>query len=540
MAGLKSKKAGAAILFAVVASALVLVLSGCTPLNLRNFVEQKVQEYELAKNPRPILALKDGATVVGLDGTVTMPNTIFGDPGTKTLTIENQGNLPLTLSGPPYVSVTGGAGAAAYSLSQPGQTSIPAGTSVTFDAIFTPPAADTDYAATLVINSNDPQNGAYGFGASGHSTQWHGSKAVVSSPTAVYVSPQIAVAGSTVYVTYVDTNGINLSKSTDGGKTWVATPFRVSPQTITAGTNHSTVLTTGGDFHLFYYNSASNIVSYNKWPVGYSAIQSIWSSATLDVQVWQGIQNASIVLDSGKVYLCYWDHVNLRLRLAVSTDQSNPAAFSFTVYDVTNGTTQTGGFYPSIKIKSGYIYISYIDGTSLKVAKASTSSNLSLPASWSYYPVYTDATYPIGAATLVADSTKGHIIYSVLDGSSTLYHASSTDGLGMTTWTSDTTLAGENANQSDPVAFVLAGSSLYAQYNSSYGGGTYGVRMAVSADGGASWSKQWIDTQLSTSAANIAIAVSGQNVFTAYSTPLSHPNKYSITVKKSLDGGVTW
>lgn len=536
MAGLKTKTRGAAILVAAVAATLVLALSGCTPLNLRNFVEQKVQEYELAKNPRPILALKDGAAVVALDGTVTMPNTIFGDPGTKTLTIENQGNLPLALSGPPYVSVTGGAGAAAYSLSQPGQTTIPAGSSVPFDVIFTPPAADTDYAATLVINSNDPQNGAYGFGSSGHSTQWHGSKAVVSSSTTVYGSPQIAVAGSTVYVTYVDTNGINLSKSTDGGKTWVATPFRVSPPTITAGTNHSIVETTGGDFHLFYYNSSLNVVSYNKWPVGYSAIQSIWSSAALDFQVWQGIQNASIVLDSGKVYLCYWDHVNLRLRVAVSTDQSNPAAFSFTVYDVTNSPTQTGGFYPSMKIKSGDIYISYIDGKSIKLAKASTSSL----SSWNYYPVYTDAAYSIGAATLVADATKGHIIYSVSDGSSTLYHTSSTDGLGMTTWASDTTLAGENANQSYPVPFILAGSSLYALYNSSYGGGTNAVRLAVSTDGGASWSKQWIDTQLSTSSSNIAIAVSGSNVFTAYSTPSSHPNQYSITIKKSLDGGVTW
>ena len=167
-----------------------------------------------------------------------------------------------------------------------------------------------------------------------------------------------------------------------------------------------------------------------------------------------------------------------------------------------------------MKIKSGYIYVSYLDGKSIKLAKASTS-NLS---SWNYYPVYTDTTYNIGAATLVADSIKGHIIYFLSGGVQALHHASSTDGLGMTTGASDTTLTGETANQSYPLAFILAGSSLYALYNSSYGSGTYAVRMAVSTDGGASWSKQWIDTQLSTSAANIAIAVSGANVFAAYST----------------------
>ena len=316
MAGLKHTSAR--VLVAALFAGLALTLLGCTELNLKSFVVQKVQDYELEKNPRPVLVLKDGATVIAVNGTVTMPDTIFLDPGTKTLTIENQGNLPLILSGPPYVSVTGGAG---YTLIQPVQVTIPAGSSVPFDVIFTPPAADTDYPSTLVINSNDPQNGAYAFGASGHSTQWHGSKAVVSSPTShPYSSPQIAVAGSTAYVTYADTNGINLSKSTDGGKTWVATPFRVSPTTITTGTNHSTVLTTGGDFHLFYYDTASNVASYNKWPVGNPAIQSIWSSAALDSQVWQGIQNASADLDGGKIYLCYWDHVNLRLRVAVATD----------------------------------------------------------------------------------------------------------------------------------------------------------------------------------------------------------------------------
>ena len=38
----------------------------------------------------------------------------------------------------------------------------------------------------------------------------------------------------------------------------------------------------------------------------------------------------------------------------------------------------------------------------------------------------------------------------------------------------------------------------------------------------------------------MSLAVSGSTVYAVYDTPLSHPNQYSITVMKSLDGGANW
>ncbi|MCX6096850.1 MAG: choice-of-anchor D domain-containing protein, partial [Candidatus Bipolaricaulota bacterium] len=303
--------AGARALAAAPLAILALALLGCSDLNLKGFVEQKVLEYDLSQNPRPILALKDGATTIAANGTVTMPNTIFGDPGPKALTIQNQGNLPLTLSGPPYVSVTGGAGAAAYSVVQPAQSTIPAGGSTTFNVVFTPPAADLDYAATLVVNSNDPANGAYGFGASGHSTQWHGKTAVVSSPSAVYQSPQIAIAGSYIYVTYMD-SGIKLKKSTDGGKTWS------SATTLVPTSYWHSIAASGNNFHLFYHDPAGHSLQYCKSESNGGSLNYVRSFPVDTNQ--PGIMNSAIVLSGGSVYLCFYDTTNSKLQVSVSSD----------------------------------------------------------------------------------------------------------------------------------------------------------------------------------------------------------------------------
>jgi hypothetical protein len=513
---------------------LVFALVGCPNLSLRDFVEQKVLEYDLSLNPRPVLVLKDGTTTIPVNGTVTMPNTIFLDPGPKTLTIYNQGNLPLTLSSPTAVGEVSDPGSA-YTQVQPVQFTVPAASSVAFSVTFTPPAADADYSVNLVINSDDPTNGAYNFSVTGHSTQWHGMGTVVASAAS---APQIAVSGLSANATYSDGSAIVMRKSSNGGKTWTTYPFWSSSATITNSRYHSSILSPAGNYYIFYWDEGVNLVRFAKWFSGYPYIDSIWSSPlAVDFQVWQGIQNASILLDGGFIYLCYWDNPNSKLRLARLTDASSPSGgWSPVVYDITNGTSQTGGFYPSMKIRGTTVYVSYLDGKSLKIAKASTS-NLS---SWNYYGVYTDPTSNIGGATLVADAAKGHIIYFLSDGVQGLRHASSTDGLGMTTWTTDSTLSGETADQSYPLVFSLSGTTLWGMYNSYYTGSFYGVRLVKSTDGGSTWTKQWVDTDLSTSPANVSLAVAGSDVYAVYNTPSSHPNGSSITIMKSLDGGVTW
>ena len=133
---------------------------------------------------------------------------------------------------------------------QPVVFSIPAGGApITFGINYEPTAPDADYDAVFVINSDDPNHPAYAFSATGHSTQWHGSKAVVSSPTAVIQGPQVAIAGTNIYVTYTD-NGIKMTRSTDGGRTWSA------PTTLIGTSYWYSIAASGSNLHLFYYNSA--------------------------------------------------------------------------------------------------------------------------------------------------------------------------------------------------------------------------------------------------------------------------------------------
>ncbi len=115
-------RTAAAALPALLAFALV----GCPNLSLRDYVEQKVLEYDLSLNPRPILVLKDGGTTIPVNGTVTMPNTIFGVGTSEPLTIENHGNRTLTLSGT-AIGMTSFDPGSNYIAEQPVVFSIPAG-----------------------------------------------------------------------------------------------------------------------------------------------------------------------------------------------------------------------------------------------------------------------------------------------------------------------------------------------------------------------------------------------------------------------------
>jgi hypothetical protein len=500
---------------------LALALLACSDLGLKDYVEQKVLEYDLSLDPRPILVLKDGTTTIPASGTVTMPNTIFLDPEPKTLTIYNQGNLPLTLSSPTAVGEVSDPGNA-YSQAQPVQFTVPAGGSVNFTVTFTPPAADADYSANLVINSDDPANGAYAFAASGHSTQWHGKAPVVASPSGVYQSPQIAIAGSYIYVTYMD-NGIKLKTSTDGGKTWSAAT------TLYATSCWHSIAASGNNLHLFYYDSSGHTLQYCKSESNGASLNWV-RSFPVDTNA-DGIMNSSIVLSGGMVYLCFYDTTNTKLEVAASTD-TTPAGMSFgTPHDVTGGTTgQTGGFYPSLKVVSGTAHVTYADGKSVKFAK---SSNLT---SWTYKTLYTYATDNIGATALTVDSA-GHALWSV-GGTFALHNANSTDGLTMANWSSDVTLP-ENEQLSHSLPFVAQGGYLYASYYR-YSSPS-GIRMATSGDGGSSWSFQWLDQNVGSSGSYLSLAATGQQLYAIYVTPNNTaPNYNAVILMKSLDGGVTW
>lgn len=542
MAGLKVKQVFVLIIFVA-----AFVLSSCNPiLDLRALVEERVSLSKVA------LVLYDGSTIVSPGETIIWPDTIFGDPATKVLTLKNTGNSNVTLTGPNIVSITGGSGAASYGgIVQPVQMTLPPGSSTTFSATFTPVAPDDSYSCDFVINSNDSLNPSYVFHGLGWGKQWHGSKAVVTSTTQSFSYPKLAYLGGATPVLYLAyliydsgvpaNRGIALRYSTDGGKNWSA-PSLVVP-TSTFNISGFSFAAANSRLHLFYCDSTNNTMNYttsNATPgsINFSSNYVGVSNGSFAYGTnYYGVNNSVIVVANGNVYLAAYDNTSAtkRLYLYVRGDSLPTMGIpNFTQYTITDGTTHTGGFYPSIKVDSSNIYVSYLDSKVLRAVVSSISS----PGTFTYRTIFTDPTYNIGANALAIDSNQAYVLWFKSDGGCMPYCTPSTN-LTLSSWSSPSSFTGESASGTPITVLNKPGSTMYAAWTSYLG--TYTLKMATSTDNGSTWSTQFIDnTANGLGGQSISIDSAGSDLYVAYSTSSGHPNNYSITLKKSRDGGVTW
>jgi uncharacterized cupredoxin-like copper-binding protein len=197
----------------------VAVLAGCQQsLAVKDSI---VKAVDAARTAAPSLTLWDGTTQIAYGGTATWADTMYTTATTKTFTIKNEGSLDLTLNGATPVTITGTGQAAYASITQPASSTIAAGASTTFTVTFNPPAQVADYPATLVIASNDPTHASYTFSATGHSSEWHGVKTILSTASCAAAKVGYSVNNAnTVYVVYYDSAKLMLVKSSDKGATW--------------------------------------------------------------------------------------------------------------------------------------------------------------------------------------------------------------------------------------------------------------------------------------------------------------------------------
>lgn len=86
---------------------------------------------------------------------LNLPQTVVGQVSSRTVTIQNAGQRPLTLTSP--IDVSGGFGSNAFSVVEPATDTVPPGESVTFEARFAPQQAGSA-SATIGITSNDIGN----------------------------------------------------------------------------------------------------------------------------------------------------------------------------------------------------------------------------------------------------------------------------------------------------------------------------------------------------------------------------------------------
>ncbi len=538
--------------------ALSFVLLSCDPiLDLRLLVEERVSLSKVA------LVVYDGSTIIGPGDTITWPDTIFGDPATKILTLKNTGSTNVTLTGPNVVSITGGSGAASYGgIVQPVQMTLPPGSSTTFSATFTPAAPDNNYSCNFVVNSNDSFNPSYVFYGTGHSTQFHGSSRIVySASTAFYYSPQISIAPASVWqspnlptliAAYYMTTGIYLSISKDGGKTWPAPKLAISNTGVSAVSIGVSTGTTS-NIHIFYLSNTPSSALFYTIANTSSVVNSTFADYTSHFATnyvgsfpnshFYQVKNSNITFANNKVYLAYYNSAASKMQVALRDDTTPTMGIpAFSYYDVTGINGQTGGEFVSLQVDATKLYALYEDGQYTRVAVLPLVT-IGTPATYLYHTINNNGTgRSLWSSGLVIDGTRGYSLWR-LDGGSPLYSKVSTN-MSLSSWSALHTIAGETtatigAAQTTPLR--LANGVLYTLYFRS--SPSYGVRFASSSDEGVSWSPQWldVDSSFTGSASEVAIAVSGSTVYAAYTTQsATHPNDYSITLKKSLNGGATW
>ncbi|MBL8967557.1 MAG: exo-alpha-sialidase [Spirochaetaceae bacterium] len=496
------------------------------------------------------LALYDGAARILPGETVGWPDTIFGDPATKTLTLKNDGSKNVTLSGPLIVSKTGGGGQAAYGgIVQPVQLTLAPGASTSFSVDFTPAAPDADYACDFVINSNDASFPAYAFSGSGHSTQWHGSKAIVSAAgTTYFYCPKLAYVASptpTLYAAYKvydsatpANSGIAIRSSVDGGKTWSAATLVVASTDV--GGFSFTASSYG--LHLFYSLTSANTCHYCAAPSG--TLSFTWTGSFSFGTNYYNPGNEAISCANGQVYVAAYDNTSSpkKLYLYVRQDgfysyMGSTIPWDFTSYVVADGSTHTGGFYPTLKVDANNVYLAYTDSKVLRTARIPRST-ISDPGTWSYGTAWTDASN-IARDVIAIDSTRAYLFYAVSDGTGEPRLRASTD-LTLGSWSTGHSFSGEGSDGSNNIVFRMPdGNRMFAVWTSRYGG-VDSLRMSRSTDAGLSWSTQPLDASSGVAGSYTAMEIVGSTVYAAYSTNSPHPNGYSITIKKSLDGGATW
>lgn len=551
------RKAAALAAMAVAAALIateVLAVAGCQDsLAIKDFVQQRVND---ANTHLKLIEISTSTNIVE-SGTTTWPDTIFTETSSRTFRLSNIGPDNVTLIGENPVAVIGGTGQEAYgNIVQPLQRVLQPGDSTTFSISFTPPAPDTDYICSIVINSDDSMNPAFRFNGRGHSTQWHGSKAIVSTPSGIsYNYPKIAIAqspiiGKSIYVVYQKYNsstssdrGIFMRYSTDGGNSWsqesivvLSATNSISGFSFAASANY---------LHILYYDSTSGSQTYmvSAAPPNTISFQGVSSGTFSYATSYYTINNNAIVLANGKVYVViYKNTAPNTLTLAVRPSETTPTygepGFGGYIYPITDGSTHTGGFNASLKVDSNNAYITYADGIYIRSVVVPLSS-ISNNSTYSYSLVAKDPnSYNQALNSLIVDSDSAYALWSRASDFA-IRSAFSTD-LTLSSWSSQVPLNSENTQFSPMLGFIRADSVLYALYEKSENS-SYSIRLSVSNDGGTTWKSSFVDgPNNGLGSSGCSMVRSGSDFYIVYSTGSGHVNGYSITLKKSLDGGATW
>lgn len=159
----------------------------------------------------------DGASsAAGGNGTL-FPNATPGGTSTSTFTIQNTGTTPLSLTGSPFVQLSG---SATFTVTGFPTSPIAAGASVTFTITFNPTAVGS-YLAIVTILNNDSDENIYDFVIQGN---------------CIVAGREIDIQGNDTSIPDGDTTPSTIDL-TDFGTTYVGLPIAIPFQVYSLGTN---------------------------------------------------------------------------------------------------------------------------------------------------------------------------------------------------------------------------------------------------------------------------------------------------------------
>ncbi|MDY6968281.1 MAG: choice-of-anchor D domain-containing protein [Spirochaetota bacterium] len=307
-------------------------------------------------------------------------------------TIENLGNIDLTLSGTPKVAIAG-ADSADFSISQP-SSPIVAGDSTYFTIVYTPSSTGAPTADISIINDDGDEN-PYNITLNGNGLINN----VVDSSNDVGEHTSIAVNGTDIYIAYYDyANGeLKFASSDDSGSTWSRKTLEDVGDYAAIEMNISIAIVDRATdtIYISYYDANNTDLMLQKS----TDAGSTWlaTATTVDNSADVGKYCSIAVIDGGggettdEVYISYYDDTTDDLKFAYSNDGASSWA-SVTIDSVGNV-----GQYTSIEAVSDArtdsdpeddIYICYYDvtNTQLKYAEfiddAVGGNGYALDADW--------------------------------------------------------------------------------------------------------------------------------------------------------------
>jgi len=433
------------------------------------------------KGCAPEIELLQGATVI-LDGGLYAPADIVyvGGTATTTFTIKNNGDDVLHLTGSPPVTLSGDS---EFTVSAQPSATVNPGASTTFGVSFRSTWTDGTLEAITQINNDDPDGSesTYDLTVRRVSQRFNGWEDVTYSA----FDGEAIIDYPNIYVIYGKTSaaGIYYKKSVDGGATW-------NPEiTIDAtGQNPNTAYYPEGKtaYISYYSGSASKDVKFATAYLG-AAGDPVWSVSTPVSTGDVGIKNAvsgSKYGGSNRVYIVYYDATNTELRCVTSTNGGSTWGSPVTVYDISSGTIN----YISLKcVKTAPIYsmvaFEHQDGLTYSLHVCASNNygagfgHISLggtPALNSYVSLSLDEASSGSAVVTYVNASDYHVMVKRCSSWTTM-----DKWLTIGNWaTSDIAVAVADTS----LAIGGYGNNLTIAY-----GGTAGLTLRYSSDGGATW-----------------------------------------------------